>query len=70
MDSSLEEFFANVDIKPRGLAKMIGKTRQTIDNWLDEGGYNIDYDGRTGQVNWITRPGKLVYVRGRERDDD
>lgn len=63
MFEPLEEFLKNAKIKPRGLAQMIGKTRQTIDNWLKEGGYKVDYDGRTMEVNWITRPGQLVYVR-------
>ena len=58
----LEIFLQKADIKHQTLAEEIGKTRQTIDNWLKEGGYKVDYDGRSFQVNWITRPGKLVYV--------
>lgn len=55
----------------------IKKTRRTIHNWLHpnpkkkkKGPFHVDYDGRTFQINWVTCPGSLVYVRGRERPDE
>jgi|TARA_Y100000310_G_scaffold293811_1_gene323726 hypothetical protein len=69
MFDTLEEYLQVSRKSKRQMANDIQKTERSIRNWLSEGGYKVDYDGRTFQVNWITAK-RLVYVRGRERDDD
>ena len=63
MYHELNEYLERTGKTPVQLGQMIGRPHQSIYNWLKKGGYKVDYDGRTFRVNWVTRPGKIVYIR-------
>ena len=75
MFGTLEEYLQRSGKSKHDMAADIEKTERTIRDWLHPpehlpGNYHVDYDGRTFQVNFVTCPGRLVYVRGRERPED